>query len=311
VTSIGRDGEEHDALDPLLAKPPIAVEPGTLVATTSLLLDRGGVRHRVLETTHSRTPLGRVVVARMLERGRVEVAGPSAADDVRAVVGRLLELGAARVLVDGALDRRVAASPALADTVVLSSGASQHADLDEVVRRTADAVELMRLPEVRDATVRRIAAAADSAPIMVHADYAAVPLARAAVLASRAPEVTELLRRERGVRWIVVPGALTEPFLAGVLGAARQREIGVVVADSTRVFLPERGFGWYRRQGVRVEVLRRTAISALTVNPVAPRSHRFDRVELRTAVERAVAGVPVVDVKDPAYGHPAPIVPAG
>jgi hypothetical protein len=310
VTSIGRDGEERDAIDPLVEKPPIPVEPGTIVATTDLLLDRGGAGHRPLERTHSRTPLGPVVMARMLERGRVEVAGPSTTEDVRAVAARLLELGAARVLVDGALDRRFAASPGLADAVVLSSGAVLHREIDEVVRRTADAVELMRLPEVEDRTVRRLATAAGTAPVLVCKDYAAAPLARRTALAGSALEVAALLRREPGVRWILVPGALTEPFLAGVLDAASRREIGVVVADGTRVFLPERGYGWYRRQGLRIEVLRRTALGALAVNPVAPRSHRFGAVELRTAIESAIPGLPVVDVRDPAYPSPPPARPA-
>lgn len=304
VTSIGRDGEKRDAIDPRLAKPPIAVERGSLVATTDLLLDRSGLRHRVLETTRCRTPLGRVVVARMLEPGHLEVAGPSTAADVRAVSTRLLELGATRVLVDGALDRRIAASPLVADAVVLSSGAVLHRDLDEVVRRTADAVELMRLPELEDPAVRRIAAGAGEVPLMVDEDHAALPLAPRAALAGPSAALAERLRGDRGVCWIVVPGALTEPFLDGLVKVLRGSEVGVVVADSARVFLTERGCGWYRRQGLRIEVLRRTEVSALTVNPVAPHSHCFSALELRTAVAAAVPGLPVLDVRDPAYSPP-------
>ena len=58
--------------------------------------------------TEHRTPLGRVVVARLSERGTIEVAGPVAAQDVGEVVETMRKLGAERVLVDGSIDRRAA-----------------------------------------------------------------------------------------------------------------------------------------------------------------------------------------------------------
>ena len=69
-----------------------------------------------------RTPLGEVVLARLSEPGDVEVAGPSAAADMRAVSDAMLELGAEQVLIDGAIDRRAASSPAVADGLVMATG---------------------------------------------------------------------------------------------------------------------------------------------------------------------------------------------
>ena len=63
------------------------------------------MRAEVALRTEHRTPLGRVVVARLLERGTVEVAGPVAAQDVGEVVETMRRLGAGRVLVDGSIDR--------------------------------------------------------------------------------------------------------------------------------------------------------------------------------------------------------------
>ena len=54
---------------------------------------------------------GRVVLARLLGPGAVEVAGPSAATDMRAVGEAMLAHGAEQVLIDGAIDRRAASSP--------------------------------------------------------------------------------------------------------------------------------------------------------------------------------------------------------
>ena len=94
VTSIGRDGEERDVIDARIAKPRIKLQAGSLVASTGALLRASGVAHERLAQTGVRTPLGEVVVARLSEPGTVEVAGPSAAEDVRAVSDAMVEHGA-------------------------------------------------------------------------------------------------------------------------------------------------------------------------------------------------------------------------
>jgi hypothetical protein len=67
------------------------------------------------------------------------------------------------------------------------------------------------------------------------------------------------------------------------------------------VFLTRRAPLWYARQGIALEVLRTIDLKAITVNPVAPRSHQFDSQQLRELIEAAVGAVPVLDVVDPSY----------
>jgi hypothetical protein len=75
----------------------------------------------------------------------------------------------------------------------------------------------------------------------------------------------------------------------------------VIVADPTKVFLWKRGPEWYRRQGVELQTLNRIALEAITVNPVAPRSHRFDSAQLRELLADAIPDVPIFDVLHPDY----------
>ena len=53
--------------------------------------------------------------------------------------------------------------------------------------------------------------------------------------------------------------------------------------------------------GVRLRTLRPIALLALTVNPVAPQSHRFDSERLRALLRTEIPDVPVLDVLGPAY----------
>ena len=57
----------------------------------------------------------------------------------------------------------------------------------------------------------------------------------------------------------------------------------------------------------RSRTLEPIALEAITVNPVAPQSHRFDSAQLRALLAQAIADVPIFDVLHPEYRgvHPA------
>ena len=290
VTSIGRDGEEHDVIDARIDKPRVRLVAGDLVASTGALLRASGVAHERLSRTGVRTPLGEVVVARLSEDGTVEVAGPSAAADVRAVSDEMADLGAEQVLIDGAIDRRAASSPAVADGLVMATGAVLGEDIAQVVAATADAVDLVKLPRGKDVTGG--------------AGEERVALERRLVLSGGPAEIAALLGACPRASTLVVDGALSERFLEGLLAARRERagrELRVLVGDPTKVFLSRRGPDWYRRQGISIEVLQTIDLKAITVNPVAPQSHRFESQRLRELIGEVVADVPVLDVRDPSY----------
>jgi hypothetical protein len=235
-----------------------------------------------------RTPLGEVVIAQLSEPGLVEVAGPNVAADVRAVSDAMAGFGAEQILIDGAIDRRAASSPAVADGLVMATGAVLSEDIERVVALTRKAVELVRLPLAGET-------AADGRD-------EEVALARGLVLGSEPAKIVSLLREHPRAGVFKVEGALSERFLESVLQARRgrgARELRIVVADPTKVFLSNRAPDWYRRQGLAIEVLRPIELKAITINPVAPQSHRFDSGRLRAMIEEAIRDVPIFDVRAP------------
>jgi hypothetical protein len=313
VTSVGRDGEERDVIDARIEKPRIRLPAGAIVATTDTLLRASAIPHELLEDPDVRTPLGRVLIARLQDAGEIEVAGPSAAQDVRAVSDAMLAHGAEQVLIDGAVDRRAASSPDIADGLVMSTGAVLDRDVDEVVLKTSDAVDLVRLPllEASSDTGRRLRELATAnhgdasdggrASVLVSEDSEAVVLPPRFVLTADAEQVAQLLDGHPGALWLLVSGALPDRFLRSLLHPLRHRgrELFVVVADPTKAFLWKRGPEWYRLQGVRLQTLAQIELRAITVNPVAPQSHRFDSAQLCALLREAIPDVPIFDVKAP------------
>jgi hypothetical protein len=298
VTSVGRDGEARDVIDRRIEKPRVRLCPGSLVATADALLRASGIRYEPLADTHVRTPLGTVLLARMLATGAVEVAGPSAASDVRVVADAMLAQGARHVLVDGAIDRRAASSPAVCDGLVVATGAVLSEQIEEVVAQTRAAVELVELPRLEDERVRELANALSVSALIDAADREPIDLPPRFALTADAQEVARLLRANPEATHLVVKGALCEPFLHVLLAATRGRELTLVVADSTKVFLDEHGPHWYHRQGLSVVVLTSIRLCAVTVNPHAPYSHSFASARLRGLIEAALPGIPVLDVRD-------------
>ncbi|HEY4810841.1 MAG TPA: hypothetical protein VIH71_07270 [Solirubrobacteraceae bacterium] len=324
VTSVGRDGEDHDVIDSRIDKPRVNLPAGSLVATTDGLLRASAVPHELLEEMDVRTPLGRVLIARLLGDGAIEVAGPSAAADVRAAADAMLVHGAEQVLIDGAIDRRAASSPAIVDGLVMSTGAVLSEDIDEVVLQTKDAVELVCLPRVDDASeigqlLRELSApVADDTSLLgaapgsnlreasgngrtsflIGEDLEPTSLPPRFVLTSEADQIAEELDANPDARWLLVAGALPDRFLRSLLHPVhhRRRELVLVVSDPTRVFLWKRGPEWYRRQGVQLQALERVELEAITVNPVAPQSHGFDSGRLRGMLAEAIPEIPIFDV---------------
>lgn len=309
VTSVGRDGEEHDVIDFRIEKPPVKLLAGSLVATTDGLLRASGVPHELLERTGIRTPLGEVLIARLKGAGKIEVAGPSAASDARRVADAMLAHGAEQVLIDGAIDRRAASSPDVADGLVTATGAILSEELEEVVQRTSGAIALVRLPGLEDERVRALAEGQEpGVSLMLDEQLQASPLPPRFALTAQAPEIAELfISGGRTVpRWLLISGALPEAFLEGLLPVLRRLRgsVRVLVSDPTRVFLARRGPAEYAAAGIELLALQPIDLRALTVNPVAPQSHSFDSAKLRERLIQAIPDVPVFDVMHPSYATP-------
>jgi hypothetical protein len=316
VTSVGRDGESHDVIDFRIEKPLVSLRARDLVATTDELLRASGVPYELLGRTAIRTPLGEVLLARLNGPGTLEIAGPSAAADTREVADRMLEHGARRVVIDGAIDRRAASSPEVSDGLVMSTGAVLSEDLDEVVARTAEAVELARLPALGEAEeelrARELAAAlAPGVSALAGEEGDALPLPGRFVLTAEPAAIAERLSQDAPPRWLLVAGALPQQFLDGLVPQVRRSgtPLTVVLSDPTRLFLAGRGVDHYVRAGIELRVLRPIELLALTVNPLAPQSHRFDSAAMRARLADAIPDLPIFDVLHPSYAGAAALMP--
>jgi hypothetical protein len=140
--SVGRDGESRDVMDSL-EKPELDFASGTLLATARSLVARSPACE-VIAQTRERGALGPIVIVRTRAAGAYEIAGPASAPALRRVVDLLFELGARRVLIDGALDRMAALREG--DAVVVATGAAAAPSVRRLAELTAGIVRRLRTP---------------------------------------------------------------------------------------------------------------------------------------------------------------------
>ncbi len=146
LTSIGRDGESTDVVNGT-EKPGFFVREGTLIATAKDMLRSGHVTKEILMTTGIPTPLGEVVILRARSAGYVQLAGPSITTQLRSVSESFFALGAEKSVIDGALGRKSLGARAVADGVILCTGASYNASMEKVIAATVHIYRLMNLPK--------------------------------------------------------------------------------------------------------------------------------------------------------------------
>ena len=154
VSSIRRDDEDRDVVF-FIPKPPIQLWPGTLVATARATLARAKVRVKLLGSTGIDSPMGEILVVKVLDAGEMEIAGASRSSDLLTVIARLKQCGAALVILDGALGRSHHASPAIADGVILATGAAIGGGIGDVIRKMRDRLAILGIVQA-DNAVRRL-----------------------------------------------------------------------------------------------------------------------------------------------------------
>ncbi|HET6718564.1 MAG TPA: hypothetical protein VFH22_02885 [Rhodocyclaceae bacterium] len=294
ISSIGRDGEAEDQVF-AIPKPPVMVWPGNLVATARDTLLRSKVRWKQIGGTGIASPLGEILIVRVLDQGEMEIAGASRSHDQHQVIALLKQCGAALVLLDGALGRSHHASPAIADGVVLATGAALGGGIQDVIRKTRDRLAILDIAEVPPGLAEQVR------PVFTHggvgvwdADGRCLFDGRIATLNAGA---TLLELPFAGIATIAVSGAVGRALWQAIdTLLSRHPGLTLVVADGTKLFVDATEVSIFTKKGGRLLAWRGIEIAGITLNPFSPFGGSFAAEEFLTAARRAFPGHVVTDV---------------
>lgn len=297
VTSIGRDGEERDQVF-FIAKPPVMVWPGNLVATARHTLRRSKVRCTMIAATGIDSPMGEIVIVKALEHGEMEIAGASRSSDQRKVIARLKACACGLVILDGALGRSQHASPAIADGVILATGAALGGGILDVIRKTRDRLAILGIAQADPATAERCADVIANGGVGLW-DRHGAPLFRANIATLNAgPVLLDYAAREVAMVAMVALSGAVGRSLWSVIGMLAERHPGltVVVADGSKLFIDNSDLASFARAGGRLVGQRGIRIAGLTLNPCSPLGGNFCAEEFLSAARLAFRDYAVSDV---------------
>lgn len=289
ITSVGVDGETCDQVT-RTQKPEITIYAPMMFVTSETHFRQRRFTAEIVDVSGHSTSLGRLVTARALEQGKVLLSGPSDTATLTTTLDDLKARGITLTLVDGALSRKSLGSPAVTEAMILTTGAAWSASLPVLVRKTKFLCDLIALPET---TPTLKALLTNRSTVCCVDDQGTVTDLGTGTVFGLEKTETELL--QAGFT-LFVPGALTDKLLNHLKVQKEVGRIRLIVRDFTRVFATQETVQQFLQRGGTLEVMLRTRLLAVCVNPTAPDGTILNSEQLREVLSEKI-GLPVWDVR--------------
>lgn len=287
LTSIGYDGEVVDNVTGL-PKPRVEVAEGTLAAIAKRCMEAGTARIEVLTETTIRTPLGVIVIGKVVKPGLLVVAGPNKSSELKAVNTLLREYGCELIMVDGALNRL--APMVETDGLLLATGAARTQDINKLAAETYALAQILNLPVCK------------ASGLTFQANSLLTEAMVRELLACISPTV----------QMVQINGLIGAHCFRLLLEEGRELLAGkvLVLPDPIKILVAGEPCGLFRiikelnKQDILICVKKEVNLVAITINPFFPKyrfeSHDYepsyvDKLELKKALA-AKSLVPVVNV---------------
>lgn len=297
ITSIGRDGEYKDVITEL-EKPRIYVDKGTIIATTTELLKLGNAKVKILKTTDYRTPLGEIVIGKVIAKGNIEIGGPQNLKELNEITQIMHSLGAEIVIIDGALDRKSSAAPIISEATILSTGAILSRDMNKVVDETLHVVNLFNLPTLEDNSIRDIILNLINENKIAIIDKNLNVNTLSLLTAIGAGKIIGSHVKDDS-KYLVIPGSLVKNTIEDIINTTKSyKNIEIVVNDGTKIFIRPKDWIRFQRLGVSIKVLHPINLIGITINPYSPMGYSFDKIEFLEKMKNSINTIPVVNLKE-------------
>lgn len=297
LTSIGRDGEKQDIVT-CTEKPLIYVMEGTYIATAETLFNCSEAKLEILEITDFTTSIGRIIIARAISPGYVQIAGPCSNKDIRSVAERMIHYGAEIAIVDGALDRVSSASPTITEATILATGAVLSRDMNKVVEQTVHRVNLFHIEEERDDRIKAIAERAfEEKKVTVIDDAFSAQTLPVKTALNAGKIIGDAI--EESTHTVIIPGSFVTKTAMDITSMSKHyKHVNFVIQDATKVFIEHRDWLLLNKLGLNLKVMEPINILAVTINPYAPQGYYFDPTLFKERMGIYLNNVPVIDVME-------------
>lgn len=289
VTSIGVDGEQADAVY-ATAKPEITLYEGMQFVTSERHYSQRRLVSRILAVDERRTALGKLVTAEVLCAGKVLLSGAATTALLRQQVDQSKSRGVELTVVDGALSRLSLASPTVTEAMILATGAAVSPNMQQLVSKTRFVYRLINLPEVSE-PLKSVLNEIESGLWEVDDEGVLHDTGITSVFLLGSGD-NELLRHGRT---LFASGAVSDRLLKYLAIQGKSDGTTLIVRDFTKLFITPEAYAEFTRRGGAMQVLQRSNLVAVCLNPTSPQGYRLNSAEACRQLSDALQ-TPVYDV---------------
>jgi len=296
LTSIGRDGESEDIVDGR-EKPRIYIPKGTLIATAEGALNRKDALLDILDFSKVRTAFGEVVICRAMSDGYVELAGPSASEEVSTIANLFRKHEPdCFFIIDGALSRKSQAGSGNSEAIILAVSAATATAPEDLADKTSFALTLLQTPPVEADLQKELATAINNNP-----EARAIILGKESCKTLNLPNLVgygqEIAKElEKDSLCLFLRGAVTEMVVNELIKVENFRNITLVVEDGTRLFIKAESYRKLQILNVKLAVLDPLDVRLVCLNPTTGSGQVQDPLPLLEALREKITDIPVLDL---------------
>jgi hypothetical protein len=288
ITSIGLDGESIDQVTQT-HKPEIKLYEGMIFVTNEKHFRQAKIDAEILDISTQRTAMGRLVIAEAKSGGVAIISGPSNSKWLKEIIDKMPAYGVNTTLIDGAISRQSSASPAIAEAMILTTGAALSSRIDELVSKTIYAVTLICLPEFISPLSEKLLALEDGIYTIDEKGLIHDSGIKSIFLLNK-----QKLFLEKG-NVIYISGAITDRLLDLLRMQKNIQDIIVLTRDFTKIFASKMAFNSFIAKGGKIKLLLKSRLLAVCVNPLSPLGYTMDSDLLCERLHQKL-DIPVYDI---------------
>ena len=290
LTSIGIDGESRDQVCQT-PKPEIEVFEDMIFITSEMHYQDKRLVAEIMDVSTQQTSLGRLVTARAVSSGKVLLSGPADTGSLRTLIHDMKRWDVDTTIVDGALSRLSLSSPAVTEAMVLATGAALSCNIPQLVRKTKYVYDLICLNEAAPDIVRKLMAIEQGVwSIDDEGNIYDLDIPSVFMLENKKDDIF------KHGNTLYVAGAISDKLLQFLRQQKQIREITLIMRDFTKMFASMETYYAFVKKGGTIQVLQKSKLLAVCINPQSPDGYCLDSDELRVAMQTSL-GIPVYDVK--------------
>lgn len=290
LLSIGVDGESQDAWSGR-KKPEVRVPQGWMVATAGVCLQQERDAWEIIEGLPIDTIAGRVYIARANRDTSVKLTGVPTRQWASLCIERLKRHGNVKVIVDGAYDRKVMASPMWSDGLILVVGASFSPSLSPLLKEVKGWIAKLLLSSVGDEEeIYQLFHQQGTCALRINEEW--FPFTSHQWIQSGGKNIP--IEDWKQATKLYFHGALTRRVLHQLQASGFIGEI--TIPDWTYLFdTPAKG-SLPNQLHPKINVLIPSNLLAVAVNSTSPDGWQVDPDVLQLQIQQVVGQIPVWDV---------------